>query len=218
MDNIVLSNDPIPDDPIPDVPIPDDPIPDDPIPESSPENNGNPGSGSGGAQTNINGLNYEDQKNLESEFNNISKKNGHTVITFKGYPDTEFITGTKNEFMKYLKNEELEEYKNNNNLRLHGTKEPDKWFIKGDNMFIIEIKFQSRGGSVSEKLQTAYIKLREFKKRYPNKKIFYIYGLSQWFKQNCQGEIRNLREDNIPYFWGDDSNFKINIIKYMIDN
>ena len=61
-------------------------------------------------------------------------------------------------------------------------------------------------------------KIRNLERRYPNKKVHYIYGLAEWFRNNCPAEIDDFIEDNIPHFWGDDKNFKDNIINYIINN
>jgi hypothetical protein len=172
----------------------------------------NRGTGAGGSNTNKNGLSYENKKDISTEYNIINKNENHTIIKFKKN-DKEIITGTKGQFMKYL-----EDLENKDIKRLHGTKEPDKWFINDDNIFIVEIKFQQGNGSVAEKLQTPEKKIRNLERRYPNKKVHYIYGLSEWFKNKCSAEIDDLIEDKIPHFWADDKNFKNNIVDYIINN
>ena len=181
----------------------------------------NKGTGAGGSNTNKNGLEYETKKDLSTEYDivenvpakliKIDKK--YKIIRFNEYPENVFITGPKGGFMKLLDPSEDKRVP-----RLHGTKEPDNWFIIDDNIFIIEMKFQNGGGSVCEKLQTATHKRRNLRDRYPDKKIHYMYVLSGWFRKNCAAEIHYLKIDGIIHFWGDNVNFKNEIIKYMMDS
>ena len=69
-------------------------------------------------------------------------------------------------------------------------------------MFILEKKFQQCGGSVVEKLQTAANKRKNYRRRYPNHSIYYVYWLSEWFRDNCKQELKDLEEDEIPVFIG----------------
>ena len=176
----------------------------------------NKGTGAGGAKTNENGLNFENKKNISTEFTVTKKNKDHKIITFNNYPDIHFVTGTKYQFVKYLNNIEAEFFKNNK-IRLGGTILPDKWFIKGNKIIILEIKFQQGGGSVTEKLQTPIKKIEHLKERYPGKEIVYIYGLHNWFKENAKAEILYLEKDNIPIFWGDSPTFKQDIVDYIVN-
>ena len=108
----------------------------------------NKGTGAGGSNTNKNGLLYENQKDINTEYDIIDENKNYTIIKFKNY-DKKFITGTKKQFMKYL-----DDLENKNIKKLHGTKEPDNWFINDNNIFILELKFQQCNGSTCEKLQT----------------------------------------------------------------
>jgi len=180
----------------------------------------NQGTGAGGANTNANGLPYELQLNLDTEYIIIEENDNYNVIEFNLIPDVRFITGSSNQFKRYLNDEQPEQYRGNSDLRLHGTRKPDSWFLQqnGNKLFILEIKSQRVTGSTAEKLQTAVCKLREFNRRYPLREVKYIYGLCPWFREECPGEIRDLVEDNIPHFWGDDPNYKSNIVNYMHNN
>ena len=173
----------------------------------------NRGTGAGGSNTNTNGLNYENQKDLSTEYSIVEKTKSLMKVVFKNYTDKVFITGKKSQFMKYLSKHE-----NKDIPKCHGTKEPDCWFINGNNVYIVELKFQQGGGSVCEKLQTYNYKLRNFQDRYPDKKIHYIYGLHEWFRSNCMAEVYYMKKDGIPYFWGDNENFKKDIIGYIINS
>ena len=52
---------------------------------------------------------------------------------------------------------------------------------------------------------------------FPSYNIVYIYCLSDWFKENCKTELEYLEYLNIPLFWGNDSNYKDNIINFIIN-
>ena len=91
----------------------------------------NKGSGAGGANTNKNGLLYESQKDLKTEYDILEEYGNYRKVSFKGYPGKVFVTGRKSQFMKYLLNNENREVP-----RCHGTKEPDCWFIsQNSNVF-----------------------------------------------------------------------------------
>ena len=220
----------------------------------------NRGTGAGGANTNSNGLAYEESNDLRTEYMEIRQRkalynyenfhhmpNGTALlenvvtssagvigwanisgqnhfpmtdpqssfqtVSFNKAPEIEFETGTKGKFMKFLDKHENKEIK-----RLHGTKQPDLWFSRANKIFIIETKFQRSGGSVCEKLQTARNKKRNLQMRYPSKEIHYVYGLHEWFRTNCVAEINDLEEDGIPYFWGDESDFKSKMVDYILSN
>jgi len=176
----------------------------------------NRGTGAGGAQTNVNGLTYELQNDLSSKYEIVNEDaSGIKTVRFIGHPNL-YTTGRKSQFHPIIR-QRSDEY--NAITLLHGTKQPDQWFVRQDTKqcFVIEIKHQNGSGSVSEKLQTATNKLRRIKKMYPDFQILYIYGLSPWFRDNCIAEIEDLGEDNIPYFWGDDINFMDNIVNFIMN-
>ena len=58
------------------------------------------------------------------------------------------------------------------------------YVIHNNTLFVIELKFQGRGGSVDEKLQTCDFKKKQYKKLLSqlNIEVEYIYVLSDWFK------------------------------------
>ena len=173
------------------------------------------GLGAGGKQTNINGLEYEAVNDLSSEYTIQGRKWTPTnQIKFNDYPNNIYLTGKKSLFHKEMQASHPS-YKEMD--LLHGTKEPDRWFISRVKKiaYIVEIKFQKTNGSVCEKLQTPSVKLRRLMKMYPDFKIYYIYGLSPWFRDQCKAEIEELREDDIPYFWGDSLTFKKEIVDFI---
>lgn len=172
----------------------------------------NKGTGAGGANTNANGLEFENMANLEEYFSIITKMSYGIKIQFNGY-SKEFIYLKKKEFSKWTQQLPVGEY--NNIPKLHGTKEPDACFINEESkqIIILEKKFQKGGGSVAEKLQTPVNKIRNLNRRYVSYTIFYIYWLSDWFKDNARGELLDLLEDNIPYFLGLSKDIKNKLVE-----
>ena len=125
----------------------------------------------------------------------------------------QYISGTKSGLKKFA---EANNQYNNTITALHGTKEPDEWYLNYNNdLYIIEKKFQQDSGSVCEKLQTAYVKKEHYKIKYPNYNINYIYCLSNWFKDNCKGELILLKYWGIPVYWGEKDNYIEQIINDM---
>jgi len=177
----------------------------------------NRGFGAGGSNTNKNGLSYENKTHLSTEYSQYKLENGYKYIKFLNN-ENEYITTTKNEFHKYMKKI------NERNLSIEtvsGCKEPDEVYIDNikKNIFIIEKKFQARTGSIDEKIQTGLFKKFHFLQLFPNYNTHYIYCLSDWYKKkDYHSVLIYLQENNIPIFWGDEKNYKNNIIQYIINN
>ena len=76
--------------------------------------------------------------------------------------------------------------------------------IFGGLIFILEFKFQNQNGSVTEKLQTGKFKQNFYRKYFKNYKIYYIYILSPWFKNNCIYELQYLEEEKIAYYFSNE--------------
>ena len=176
----------------------------------------NNGSGAGGANTNKNGLAYEQVTDLKDRFQICKKVNKTNIyeVVFKSHSDV-YINANKSALHKYMHE------KGEKNLDLHpaaGCKEPDEAYIdhKHSKIFIIEKKFQQGSGSVDEKIQTGVFKQLHYKELFPNFKIYYIYCLSDWFKQNEYSSILNyLKINGIYVFWGSSETFKDDIIEFM---
>ena len=175
----------------------------------------NRGTGAGGANTNVNGLEFERNIDLRKNYEIISTENGINKISFTGTTQ-KFIEVHKAKLQNYMKkNKEM-------NLKIdiaHGCKHPDEAYIDTNKklLIIIEKKFQQGSGSVCEKLQTALFKRDHFGNLFPNYKIEYVYCLSNWFIQNCKAEIEFLHKNNFPVFFGK-TNKNINeIINFMIN-
>ena len=104
--------------------------------------------------------------------------------------------------------------------KLHGCKRPDGCYIDKKNkfIFILEMKNQDGDGSVCEKLQTAGVKRENYKEIFDNKyDIIYIFVLGDWFKTKVPAELKYLKKINIPVFWGNDENYKSDIINFIVN-
>lgn len=177
--------------------------------------NKNQGTGAGGANTNKNGLSWEDQTNISSS-HLILVKQETLYKLYKLGNKTLIVPKSKTGLSKILTEMNLKDI---TIIAMHGCKYPDECFIDldGKTIVILEKKYQQKGGSVCEKLQTADAKIYNFKKMYPNFKIEYIYCLNNWFKKNCIAELEYLDYRNIKYFWGEDENFKSDFCDYLIN-
>lgn len=176
----------------------------------------NKGTGAGGANTNLYGLSYEDKTNLEELFSELKcdKKSKIRNIKFNNYQN-ELVNVNKSNLYKFM--EKIGE-KNDKLQPAAGCKEPDEAYIDINKkmVFIIEKKFQQTSGSVDEKIQTGPFKKIHYSKQFPNYKVNYIYCLSDWFKRDEYTSVLDyLKENNIPVFWGNDLNYKEDIIKFI---
>uniref|UniRef100_A0A6C0JWR8 Uncharacterized protein n=1 Tax=viral metagenome TaxID=1070528 RepID=A0A6C0JWR8_9ZZZZ len=174
----------------------------------------NKGTGAGGSKTNTNGLPYEELTELNTHYE-IKKthKNGKEIV-FNINKDTPFIATKQSNVFKYM-----DKHMNKSINRAHGCKRPDECFINENTkqIFIIEKKFQQIGGSVCEKIQTAEFKRRHYNKLFPDYDAVYMYCLCDWFKLNCKAELEDLKEINIPVFWGSNETYKEELIYFIIN-
>ena len=176
----------------------------------------NKGTGAGGANTNANGLPYESMTDLSDRYT-VVNVNVNTYIKNIKFANSEKIFVTpirKSRFLPMMSNE-LDQ----NITPAHGCKQPDEVYVDRINhvLFIIEKKFQNSSGSVCEKIQTPHFKKWQYERMFPAYNIAYIYCLSDWFRRNCQSELEYFEYLNIPVFWGNDNNYKNNIINFMIN-
>lgn len=167
----------------------------------------------GSSNTNANGLSYEKLTDLSTHFTIIKNFKFSKIIIFDDY-DTMFIRTTHSNFFKCMN-----KYIDKTIDKGHGCKNPDECYIdlNKKNIFIIEKKFQEVNGSVCEKIQSPDFKIWQYKRTFPNFNIIYIYCLSYWFKLHCKAEIQYFSYKNIPYFWGNSSKYKRNIINFIIN-
>lgn len=175
------------------------------------------GDGAGGSKTNENGLHFEKTTDLSSEYSKTRKvdcKDFDAKMVKFGNHKKQFISANQTNFRKVMN--KLIRLKNTQKL-LHGAKKPDEAYIdKNDKtIIIIEKKMQKSPGSVCEKIQTGPAKKWSYQKTYPGWNIIYIYTLSNWFKKNCIGELKYLKECNIPVFWGESPTYKYEIVDFI---
>jgi hypothetical protein len=169
------------------------------------------GTGAGGKLTNENGLSYENITNILNYFSvyeTITDKNINYYI----------IDIDKKKYI-YLQKKNLEKFLFKDYNKLEKSLYPDEAFIDIENnkLFILEKKFQQTSGSVDEKIQTGLFKKEFYKELYPNYEIYYAYVLSDWFKNpKYLPEFRFLSKYNICIFYGNDSNYFINIKKWLL--
>lgn len=167
----------------------------------------------GGSKTIQNGLSYEKLTNIDSEFNIISVDKHFKIICFKKSNTIMKIPQKSNLFASM--NNKL----NKNITKAHGCKKPDECYINETNktIFILEKKFQQTSGSVCEKIQTSEFKIWQYSRSFSEYKIIYMYCLSDWFKKNCKAELEYLEYKKVPVFWGNDINYKTQLVEFLIN-
>lgn len=172
----------------------------------------NKGKGAGGANTNKNGLPYEEMTELKTHYSVLKSDKNLNEITFKEHNEKKYILLYKGQLFRYMNNKMSHEFS-----KAHGCKQPDECFIDEESkyIFIIEKKFQQTSGSVCEKIGTPHSKIWHYSRTFPDYKIIYIYCLSDWFKVNCKCEIDYLAFHNYPYFWGNSETYKEDIIDFI---
>lgn len=172
------------------------------------------GNGAGGSATNKNGLPYEKLTDLSSEYCVIDVYRYCKIIKFNIYPDVLLKLSTQANLFK-----SMEHALNKDINKAHGCKNPDECYINESTktMFILEKKFQQVGGSVCEKIQTPHFKLWQYKRTFPGYTIVYMYCLSDWFKENCKAELEYLKDTDVPFFWGNDVDYKSKVIQFIVN-
>jgi len=80
------------------------------------------------------------------------------------------------------------------------------YVIANNTFFILEIKFQSGGGSTDEKLQTCDFKIKQFRKLLArlNVEVQYIYILNDWFKASRYKDVLDyiISVQGCSYYFG----------------
>ena len=179
------------------------------------EENKTRGHGAGGANTNKNGLPYEELTDLKTQFLVTYRTNDFLEIVFNndtnGY---KFVYTKQKGFSNFM-----DEYYNSDIPKAHGCKNTDESFIHRESktIFIIEKKFQTVSGSVCEKIQTGPFKKWNYSQMFPDFNVIYIYCLSDWFKTYCKAEITGLaNEFGIPVFFGSNKNYKTEMVNFIL--
>lgn len=142
----------------------------------------------GGAQTNKNGLEFEQLTDLAAA---INKHGEYEVVGHKVYLQKEEIgfIAPKHKLYKLI----LEPNGIDWETKISKKILPDDVLFLYENkqVFIIEKKFQKTAGSVDEKLQTCDFKLKTYKKLFGDitANVDYIYVLNDWFKQPMYKDV-----------------------------
>lgn len=133
----------------------------------------------GGAQTNKNGLAFEQTTSLDAAL----EAAGYTVLHHQVYRDGQYIgmSASKHAFYREFLEPLGINYQEINSKKWL----PDEAFIHEGKktVYIIEKKFQNVAGSVDEKLPNCHFKKLEYEKLCSpvNYRVEYVYVLSDWF-------------------------------------
>ena len=136
----------------------------------------------GGANTNVNGLKFEQTTSLDSTL----VRKGFEIIDNEVYYHDRKIgwsVGKNKLYTKFLTPQNID-YKQYNSKRW----QPDECFINELNQtaYIIEKKFQNSSGSVDEKLPGCHFKKMEYEKLFSplGYKVQFIYIFNDWFEKD----------------------------------
>lgn len=160
----------------------------------------------GGANTNSNGLAFEQDTSLETALetagyilteHRIQKRDGTIDLLYNG----KAVRDINDNVLGYsIPKRSMYRYFNlneNNGWKQYISKIllPDDCFynLANETIYIIEKKWQSVNGSVDEKLQTCDFKCEEYKKLFTplNINVKYIYVLNDFFNQPKYDDVRN---------------------------
>ena len=139
----------------------------------------------GGAQTNINGLRFERETDLEKQLSQFGYLSEQPVGSGKYYFKEKLVAQitSKNSFYKQFLNLKGVDEKKILSKKLL----PDTAIINfaTKRIFIIEKKYQEGAGSVDEKLQTCDFKLKTYKRLIVSIKfdLVFYFVLNDWFRQ-----------------------------------
>jgi hypothetical protein len=144
----------------------------------------------GGANTNVNGLAFERDKDLYQMFIDagvaVDSSNFHGQHDFSKYISEKFNINIKDIWSKKLC--------------------PDEAFFHDNTIFIVEKKWQQVAGSVDEKLQTCVFKKLQYEKVASKigMKVVYVYLMNDWFKNPSYKDVLEFIEDSgCHYFFNE---------------
>ena len=140
----------------------------------------------GGANTNIFGLQFEQETSLATALEN----SGYEVIEGKVYYSGKHIAliGSKHSFIRNI----LEPLGIDIRILSKKLLPDDALFnLKNNTVYILEKKFQHCAGSVDEKLQTCDFKKKQYQKLFDSFDIdvTYCYICNDWFRQSTYGDV-----------------------------
>lgn len=144
----------------------------------------------GGARTNANGLQFEQETSLAEALLNAGYLVSNDITyVMDNYNNTLGLLAPKAQLYKRILISEGIDWHNYISKKLL----PDEAFLNYSNetIYIIEKKFQHGGGSVDEKLQTCAFKKWEYEKLFSDTdyNVEYIYVCNEWFSQPCYADV-----------------------------
>lgn len=192
----------------------------------------NKGTGAGGANTNKNGLKFEEKTNIEKyldnkKYNKIYMKESNKKCYYYKYDDIEnkqqIIYFTKGGFKMYFR-----EY-----FDICTYKEPDEGYLiikdKKYHLKILEKKNQNVNGSVEEKLKTGNFVKQEYELMINDnsKKIKFDISFAFCVNKYLQDKLtynspkyininKIMKKENIELFFGDSDNYFEKIYNWII--
>ncbi len=188
----------------------------------------NKGTGAGGANTNYNGLSFEEKTSIESKLEECKyiKKN-IKIKNRKGYYYENdniiyFTKGCKNTFKLYFEKE----------FKIITYRQPDEaYLIKlDDNNYILKIlekKNQNVDGSVEDKLKTGAFNRREYELMINiheniKFKVIYYFCVSKFLQEKLESDnikYKNIKkimeEDTIGVLYGDEDNYQDKLSEWI---
>ncbi len=156
----------------------------------------------GGAQTNLNGLKFEQDTSLEKAL----LKNGFEVTSSVVSKDGKVFGLSLPKNKLYTIFEHLMGYGYLDFISKKLLPDDAFYNFSKSTIYIIEKKFQHGPGSVDEKLQTCDFKLQEYKKMFSpiNIEVKYYYVLNDWFKKKQYDDVKSyILEKNCEYFFNE---------------
>ncbi len=188
----------------------------------------NKGTGAGGANTNYNGLSFEEKTSIESKLEECKyiKKN-IKINNRKGYYYENnniiyYTKGSKNSFKLYFEKE----------FKIITYRQPDEaYLIKlDDNNYILKIlekKNQNVDGSVEDKLKTGAFNRREYELMINiheniKFKVIYYFCVSKFLQEKLESDnikYKNIKkimeEDTIGVLYGDEDNYQDKLSEWI---
>lgn len=145
----------------------------------------------GGANTNRNGLRFEQETDLYEALTNIGFSISERNVVYDQNGHCLGIIAPKKQLYKLILEPEGIDWRNYISKLLL----PDEALLNLTNntVYIIEKKFQNGSGSVDEKLQTCDFKKKQYQKLFydTNYRVEYIYVCNNWFQQECYRDVHD---------------------------
>jgi hypothetical protein len=157
--------------------------------------------GTGGANTNRNGLRFEKERDLLTEL----RRRGFVVrepeVEYGGKVIARSVAGGRLYQFLADKNINYQDY-------ISAKLKPDEalYITDSKRLHVIEKKFQTCSGSVDEKLQTCGFKLKQYSKLLKpiGVRVTYSYVLSEWFQQpRYRDVLEYIEECGCRYYFGE---------------